>query len=296
MTSVVLTIPDDPAAVPGWLERHLLARDLNRLVAELETVHRPAVTVPVLDDLLGHHALGVLAGGLSGLPRQTLSMLLRHPSLLAELRDRVLIEGGSYWDHYLRTDGFAETGSRVADRVRAAVATSPPTPRQNSFRRVGYAATAFATAAAVLVGVHLAGLRVPVATPGTEIVAGPGWGFQKVKQLPAAATDAQTLTALADLAAEWGKKTPATPAELARRLVEFREGCAAIQLAENLPLSDPNRQWLRLRCGDWAAALDGHLRTLEDTRDTAAVRTAADRTVAGLVAELRARAASPGKT
>ena len=38
-----------------------------------------------------------------------------------------------------------------------------------------------------------------------------------------------------------------------------------------LPLSDENRTWLRLRCEDWAAAIDGHLRALEETRDAAAV-------------------------
>jgi hypothetical protein len=41
-----------------------------------------------------------------------------------------------------------------------------------------------------------------------------------------------TLAALAGLADEWKKERPDTPADLARRLVENREVCAATQLAD----------------------------------------------------------------
>ena len=299
MSSAVLTIPDDPAAVPGWLERRLLAPDLHRLVAELEAVHGPPPAPPRLDDVLGGHAPAVLADGLGRLPRPALSLLLRHPALLPELRDRVLVEGGAYWDRYLGDD-LTAAGEQVADGVRAALRAAEPAPaRRRPARWVGYAVTALATAAAALLGVYLAGWRPPPRQPGVqpgpETAAAAGWGFQKVRQLPRDATDAQTLSALADLASEWGKKRPETADELARRLVEFREGCAAIRLADGLPLSVPQRRWLDLRCGDWAAAIDHHLRTLEETRDVAAVRAAADRTTADIVRELRGRAAALGK-
>ena len=38
MTLVAFTIPDDPAALPGWLERRLVAPDFGRFVAELSAV------------------------------------------------------------------------------------------------------------------------------------------------------------------------------------------------------------------------------------------------------------------
>jgi hypothetical protein len=80
--------------------------------------------------------------------------------------------------------------------------------------------------------------------------------------------------------------------ELARQLSDFRQGCSALLLAQDLPLSAPQREWLKLRCGDWAAAIDDHLRRLEATRDVAGVRTAADVTLTGIVKELRERAAA----
>ena len=112
----------------------------------------------------------------------------------------------------------------------------------------------------------------------------------KVQSLPRDAGDATTLTALADLAAEWPKKRPDTALDLAHRLTEFRGGCAAIQIIA-LPLSEPQAKWVRLRCGDWAAEIDSHLRALEGGKDVASVRTSADRTAERIEAELRDRAA-----
>ena len=39
MRTVVLTMPDEPDAVPGWLERELVGANLPQLVAELGAVH-----------------------------------------------------------------------------------------------------------------------------------------------------------------------------------------------------------------------------------------------------------------
>ncbi|MBY0457041.1 MAG: hypothetical protein K2V38_06875 [Gemmataceae bacterium] len=288
MSVLVRTIPDDPADVPAWLEAHLLGPDLDQLAAELEVVHNPPDTSPLLADVLGSAAPAVLARGLAALPRPALKLLLRNPSLLPELRELVLIEGEAYWDRYLKSEASAAT--RVVARVQRAIA--PAAPR---VRWAGYVATVFATAAAVLVAVYFAGgLRRPDGLPPPPETASSGWGFQKVEQLPRPATDAQTLTALADLADEFGKKQPATAPELLRRLIEFREGCGALQLAADLPLSEPQARWLKLRCGDWAAEVDGHIRGLEAGGDLTAVRAAATRTATQAAAELRDRASRAG--
>ncbi len=39
MTLVMADIPDDPAALPAWLDERLVGLDLGALVAELEAVH-----------------------------------------------------------------------------------------------------------------------------------------------------------------------------------------------------------------------------------------------------------------
>jgi hypothetical protein len=288
----ILTIPDDPDALPSWLEQHLLGPDLGRLVGELEVVHGQPRNLPRLADVLGDHAAVVLADGFERLPRSTLSHLLRHPALLPELRDLVLVEGGPYWDRYLGPE--QEAAERVADAVRAAVQpTLRPVGPRRSWRWLGYSVTALATAAAVLLGVYLLGWRPSPRSPGPSPApetAAAGWGFQQVDQLPRNASDPQTLTALADLAAEWDRQKPTNVNELAQRLFQFRAGCAALLLADDLPLSDANRRWLKLRCGDWAGAIDRDLRTLERTRDLAGVQADADRLSTQIVRELRERA------
>jgi hypothetical protein len=290
MTGVTLTLPDDPADVPGWLEGLLLGPDLDAAVAELAHVHGPA-PAPPLGEVLGPHEGAVMGGGLAALPRPSLGLLLRHPALLPELRDRVLTAGGPYWDRYLgRFDAAAD---RVLARVGRTLAPAEPV-RGRGWK--GYAVASLATAAAVLAAVYAAGgLRSrpigPTPRPDPEVAAA-RWGFQKVDQLPGG--DAAALAALAGLADEWSRKRPDTPADLLQRLVEFRHGCGAVQLADALPLSAREADWLRLRCADWAAEIDGHIRALERTRDAVAVRAAADGTAARIAGELRARAARAG--
>jgi len=174
MTSPVLRIPDDPAALPGWLDRHLLGPDLDLLAAELAVIHRPSSTVPILDDVLGDHTPRVLADGLGLRPRPALSLLLRHPTLLAGLRDRVLTNGGPYWDALL-DDDLTAAGHRVATRARQAIGADSTTSPSRRGQRVGYVATILATAAAVLVAVYLmGGLRLH--GPQSAEVAG-AWGL-----------------------------------------------------------------------------------------------------------------------
>ena len=284
--SRLLAIPDDPAAVPDWLARQLVGPDLDALVAELRVVHRPGVA-PDLDALLGGDRGPLLAGGFAALPRPTLASLMRNPDLQLELQPLVFAEGGDRWfdappdprSHAADDDPDAE---RVTAKVMQAIAVEPRPAGRRRWRE--YAAVSLATAAAVLVAVYIGGLRP--ASP----VAG-GWGFAKLDALPRDAPPSAVYAALADPAAEWGQKSPADAPALAKRLGEFRQGCAALQLAADLPLPDAERRWLRGRCRGWAADLDGHLRALEDTGDAATVRAAAGATARSVAAELRERAA-----
>ena len=43
MTLLTMTIPDDPAELPRWLERRLMAPDFGRFIAEL-AAHFPATS------------------------------------------------------------------------------------------------------------------------------------------------------------------------------------------------------------------------------------------------------------
>jgi hypothetical protein len=93
----VMQIPDDPAALVGWLGEQLVGPHLAELVAELHAVHGKAPAGPDLDRLLGANKQRVLQAGLDGLPQATLAHLLTHPDLLLELQELVLTEGGGFW-------------------------------------------------------------------------------------------------------------------------------------------------------------------------------------------------------
>ena len=120
----------------------------------------------------------------------------------------------------------------------------------------------------------------------------PGWGFAEIRALTDQKGDAAVLNGLAYLVEEWKNKHPDSPVALSRRLVEFREGCSLLLLDEQLPLSPSERDWLRMRCRDWASAFDENLRLLEESGDVTAVRTAVDRTANEMATELRERAKS----
>src|SRR5687767_1355847 len=98
MKLIAMTIPDDPAELAGWLERRLVGLDLAALVAELSAIHgdRPSAAGE-LDALLGGHRDAVLNQGLSALPAAGLRELMRRPSVLLELQELILIDGGDYW-------------------------------------------------------------------------------------------------------------------------------------------------------------------------------------------------------
>ncbi len=74
-----LEIPDDPADLAVWLERHLVGPDLAALVAELEAVNGQVVAEPMDRDQLRRDRDAILAGGLSILPPAALRQYLRRP-------------------------------------------------------------------------------------------------------------------------------------------------------------------------------------------------------------------------
>ncbi len=295
MTWTAMTIPDDPADLPGWLESRLVGPDLGRLATELRAVHPPAPAPVTLDAVLGRTADAVLRSGLTGVPRAALQALLRNPDLLLELQERVLTEGGPYWSDLPIPDDFGRALDRGLDRLRREVAAEPAAarqPRRGPVRRIlPYAITSLATAAAVLVGVatglsgRLDAERAAAETARATLTrerdearaaaAAPGWGWQRADAFPAAAPRADYLTQLADRAEEWFKTRPETPAALARRLGEFRQGCTALQFAAHAPLPEADRAWLRERCRVWSKRFDELVARVEETSDVTDTRAAA---------------------
>ncbi len=266
MRTLVLSMPDNPVAVPGWLDRQLVGPHLDQLVAELEVVHGTGEATDLIA-VLGNSRAVLLAKGFAHVPQRVLSALLTSPALLLELQADVFEFGGPYWQRLT-------TGAEP---------TAVPHRPARSLRWLSYVGVSMATAAAVLVAVFLGGgFRTPPTAQASS-----GWGFAKVKDLPRDGGPKRVFSTLAEFADEWEKKQPDDAAGMARRLHEFREGCTALQLADDLPLSVADTLWLKGRCAEWSAEIDAHLRTLERSRDVPAVSTAATATSRRIAAELR---------
>ncbi len=238
-------------------------------MAELEVVHGPGEATD-LNAVLGNSRDALLAKGFAHVPRRVLSALLTSPALLLELQADVFEFGGPYWQRLMTGQDHSAGVGRPA----------------RSLRWLSFVGVSVATAAAVLVAVFLGGgFRTPPTAQASS-----GWGFAKVKELPRDAGPKKVSSTLAEFAGEWEKKQPDDAAGVAKRLHEFREGCTALQLADDLPLSEADTLWLKARCEVWSDEIDNHLSTLERTRDVPTVSAAATATSRGIAAELCQRA------
>ncbi len=299
-----LDIPDAPADLAPWLERQLTGLHLAELVAELSAVHGShAGQNRSLEAVLGSDLGRVLEGGLSAVPHSVLRELLRNPRGLLDLQERLLIDGGVYWDRVEeRSDVVRDHVARGWQQVSSVLGENTSTVSPTRLRSVEPDSTAARTtarprrsnwtvmlvtaAAALLVGFFLGDRFGPQPPPVAS-----GWGWQRPGTLEAAGTQREYLNHLADAAEEWFKKRPETPATVAKRISEFRDGCTMLLLAEHRPLADDTRKWLRERCSAWAGKLDAHRSGIEAGQDVRVVRDAADETVKKLIQALRTKAA-----
>jgi len=276
----LLAMPDDPVAIPEWLDGALLGSDLPQLVAELRAVHRPGPT-PQLDAVLGDDRETFLTGGFSALRPNVRRSLLRNPDLLPELAELVFAEGGDHWLGGPLDPLEQARAAKVAANVHAARLAETRKPARRWFERAGFG---LAIAATVLLAVTVSNGR-----KDNPPVASAGRGFNKINELPRDSDAKTVFTKMADLADEFDSKPTDDRLALATRLTEFRLGCSALQDAK-LPLSATESEWVKLRCQDWAAEIDKHLRDLDRTGDVPAVRTAAAATATAIARELRERA------
>lgn len=279
MIAQILELPEDPAELRPWLERRLFTTDLEALVAELELLHGSPTRPETLGETLGDNADAILDRGLAELNRSQLRTLLTQPHLLIELRDLVIAAGGSYWDAVPSPEAHIAAAYRVSRNWRT---HGEPRKAKGYVRHLlGYAATMFATAAIVLVLVN------PFREPGPK--ADGGWGFSRVAELAQLRNPKEVYAKLAELAEQWNAKPTPDAASLIKRLTEFRQGCAALQLSNDLPLPPEEVRWLKLRCGDWSSAVEAHLHDVESGKNIDQVKVEINATIGAMAQELRTR-------
>jgi hypothetical protein len=310
MNALVLAMPDDPATQAPWLDRQLVGPKLAALVAELDAIHgrsEPAsqpVPAPALDTVLADNRRALLERGLSALPPRDVGTLLRHPRLLLELQETVLLQGGRYWQELNRSDpklarSAAAVWKRVATQVRNPAAESrteeslhrsaspsrvregEAAPRQPLAHRLVLAWATLATIAATVLALLSVGQPSP-------------WGWNRPGVLIQAQSESAGayLNRLADTAHEWFDERPATAEDLARRLGTFRADCARLIVADQAHLPPDQRAWLVEHCRTWAGKLDQAIHALEEGAPPERVRADADAILNRLITVLRERARS----
>jgi hypothetical protein len=308
MTLHALNIPDDPDDVPRWLEQRLMSADFAGFVSELSALF-PVIPGSDPPPPLPNRWLTVaLADGLHPLPPELLTRLLRHPSLLAALQERIVLDGGVYWDRVsdrsdsprdsfvrgreaveqmLAANILAQSQSRPM-AVRRAVPRAIPNRRGGrGYRLWAIASTGVAALLAVVVGLQSAQGPDEPKVPKAQIA----WGWAKPRGLAADISDPKAyLNALAANVEEWSLHRPSDPAGVGARIAEFRTGCTRLLHSTYGSLSPADKTWLLEQCRNWAKALDAHLQALDGGADPLAVRSAVDETVRQVAFTLRERA------
>lgn len=307
-TLTAFTIPDDPAALPKWLERRLLAPDFGKFVAEL-TATFPKAEEASAEELLGDWYAPALEDGFAEVPVKRLRRLLQRPSCLLELQEAILTEGGPHWDAVAKTaDGFepavakgkaaldrlfAEPPPKSSPKVKAGAPASPTVERRPAKQPRTYKAWAMvATALAACLLLTVGYLAWPDEDPSKrgkfEQVA---WGWGRPGGLhPQAANRVEYLNGLAQSADQWFETRPGNSAAVAQRITELRSGCSKLILSNYGPLPPAEKDWLIGKCREWAKEMDAQLAALEGGADAVAVRDAMDATMKTVVTTLREKA------
>lgn len=316
MTTMLLNMPEDRVHLLLWLERALFSPQLPRLVAELKGIHGVSAQHLSLPEALSSHAQNILESGLGTVPTLVLTRLLQQPDLLPELRDWVLESGGSYWDSIESADDLSSATQRIVEHVRTSVGSKSIVAGQHQSLTKGIVLfLAMAASVTILVIWHRSQLDritqilaqtnqaneqlqrdndmlqqrlASVAVPKPPPLAG-GWGFARGEDLARLDGDGARLTKLSGLALEWNKKQPQNRTELAKRLLEFRQGCSQL-LLNPPPLTKPHQVWFAARCGDWASSIEQHLHALEVGADFSKALEEARALSADIATELAERA------
>lgn len=306
MNIIALDLPTDPQAWPGWLEQQLVGLELRDLVEQLEILQGgPEADVPKLEQVMGEQWDRVRSDGLRVLPPATIADLIRHPRILFELQQRVLEDGGEYWERVPRSERHRQLVQAQRERLAAALtftatnAESPKlgdrstdTDRSRSLVAVPSEPLSVKShrmidrrwllATAALAAAMLLALLPWYRGPNSQkFFARPGLlaGTLREDDFFRQAADA--------IEADWDT-TVSDPQDLTQQLAELRNSCNELLAADLANLSANSRAELKGRCARWRDTFSQQLQRLsEDPGAFQKVQADANATVAKLVSVLR---------
>ena len=282
-----LSIPDQFPEIGIWMDDLLVSSDLIDAIVQLEVLAGDRLTkVQSLDGILAGSPERVVTSGLAGANESTLRALLRQPSLLLELQERVMMHGGEYWQQKVdanfgnpRTTSIFDSASSgantdVEEPTPHAIAASqsyhgPAVVKSNANQKIIFGVLATLAAAALIM------ISLPQFGGGSS-VAKANWGFAKSGLLESNISESEMLDQLAAASAAWHNKTPATRDELADRLRAFDQGCGDLLASRLTQLSPINRDAVHAACEDCREAIAQQLAALADGGDITRIQSNAD--------------------
>ena len=292
-----LQIPDSLAETGIWLDDLLVSPDLVDTIVELEILAGDRLTkIQSLDGVLAGSENRVYESGLASANESVIRSLLRQPSLLLELQEKVMMNGGKYWQEktnhaYSTTNAgvvlrglgadvsSASTSAPVDSSKPSQVVTTKSNEGWNQKQVFGLVA---ALAAALLVMVSI---WQPWGQGST--VAKANWGFSKSGLLSSDTSEAEMLEQLVDASASWHNKTPASKEQLEKRLREFDQGCKMLLNSDLPQLSATNRRAVHNACEDCRSAIAQQLSALKSGAGLAKVQAGSDKAIDQLTSSLR---------
>ena len=294
MKLIAMEIPNSPDEIADWLEMIVCGGDLRNLVSELSAVSVSDGPSAELKQVLGSELPSVLEVGLPALQEETVRRLLSQPSLLLDLQELVMSEGGEHWQSKLRADVSVSTIERT--RMSLEPLSSPKVDEDQKASLPSLSGKHFwnskgsvlSAIAATIMLVAFGTYWIQSSVPAPSNIA---WGWASENGVPVETDPQEYLRMLAKGADAWFKKTPTDHLSLKTRIEEFSAGCAQLVNAEHRPLNQEDRSWLREQCRGWQGQLEV-LSASVSQRDFKKVKSMADEVAREISFSLLERAAA----
>ena len=297
MNAISLTMPDDFQELIVWLERQIVGSELRQLVGELTSLSATDEPHAALSEIIGTKRDQVLNEGLASLTPSEIRRLLRQPTLLFDLQETVVFEGGKYWQdvanrHPALTSDAALSREhtilsglpRFESDVRPGVAeVSLPERTDNSPSKdlikpvvdsgrlqsrngLRWAVLLTTVSAMLLLGFVLPS-RFFNPTNRVDVVIDnqpKPWGWNRTQRFEKITSSDQYLSEVALGAKEWFQEAPHDSQSAEKRLTEMLAGCKKlIASAGQSPLSPGDRDWLIEKCTKWEKNFEADLARLQ---------------------------------
>lgn len=261
---IAFDIPESPEEIAKWLESIICEGDLRGLVTQLISVHGATGQESNLDAILAEHRQGVMDHGLSALSESKVQSLLVTPTLLLQLQETIMAEGGEYWLGKFNSDASRDTVRRTDDVVAQVLGSQqvtidrtekPDSPRTGS--------SLLALAAGLLIAIGGTWYWNQQRGDRGLVQVAAGWGWASESGIPSDVSAKEYLTALSSGADAWFNKRPSNESELATRLTEFSAGCERLINANHAPLAKADEAWLQYKCRGWKKRIDEQLAAVD---------------------------------